>query len=190
VLKEHIDYKNVVKLLKQDNLDTLKGGYSEFVFNILKTLVGKEKTEGVLHKLRLAVFCDYMIKFHLQPKLIKLPPEKLARFTGMDTQLINYFLDTFTEIRANQADQLQYCRTNILELKLTYHILVIALMLYDYKFNLNPLARSLKLENKKLIHYCREIGCWVDEKKHKDDIITVTLKAPLTIKIDRVIKHK
>jgi hypothetical protein len=190
-LKEHIDYKSIAKLLKPDSVETLKTDFSEFTQNILRSLATKgDKGSENLSRLRLAIFCDYMIRFQLQHKLIKQSPDKLSKFMNVDRFFVDHFLNNFSEIKAGQSDQIQYNRHHTMELKLIYYILVTALILHDYKFNINPLARSLRLEGKTLVKYCQEMGCSVDEKKAKDDIVIVTLKAPLTMKIDKFYKNK
>jgi hypothetical protein len=193
ILKDHLDYKPILKQIKGDKLEALKSDYSEFTLNYFKLLANK--AEPVYDKLRLAMYCEYMIKFHLQPRLIKQKPEKLAQIMSgsldkniMDRMsfFVNHFLNTFAEIKPTQTGENHYNRNNTLELKLIYHILVVAMMLYDFKLNLIHLAKSLKLETKKLIQYCREIGCHVDEKKTKEEMFVIAkLKAPLTIRVDK-----
>jgi hypothetical protein len=187
-LDKNIETKPLLNIFKGDiNIEELRSEYLEFTVNFLKSLTKKQEP---LAKLRLGIFCDYMMKFHLQPKTIKVTPEQLAKNLGVKEFIANFLLSHFAETVPNKFDQIDYVRSNQNILKLVYHILIVAMMLYDYKLNISPLARTLKLETKKLIQYCREIGCSVDEKKAKEDIIIASLKAPLTIRLEKTFGRK
>jgi hypothetical protein len=101
---------------------------------------------------------------------------------------MNYLIETFTEVTPNSFDSIQYVKTPRLQLKLVFYIIVASLIAFEYSFNIIPLAKAMKIELKQMVQYCRELGCSVDEKKLKEDILTTTLKAPLTIRQDKYAK--
>jgi hypothetical protein len=180
ILKEHLDYKPLLKQIKGDKLEDLKSDYCVFTMNYFKTLTNK--TVPVYEKLRLALYCEYMIRFHLQRGPIKQPAEKIAKFTNIGLYFVDNFLNTFAEVKTTQNGQTHYNKTKTLKEMLIYYILVVAFMLHDYKLNIGPLAKSLELHVYQLKIYCLKIGCYIDENKKKEDIVIATLKAPLKIK--------
>jgi hypothetical protein len=178
-LKEHLDYKPLLRQLKSGALEALKTDYSEFTLNFFKAVNPKAP---VYDKLRLALYCEYMIRFHNQISL-KHPAEKISKLTGIELYFVNHFLDTYAEMKSTNIERVYYIRTDIHKQKLIYHILVVAFMLYDFKLNLEPLTRSLLLDSKTLISFCRQFGCDIGEKKTKDETIA-KLRAPLTFRAD------
>ena len=63
-------------------------------------------------------------------------------------------------------------------------------MLTEYKFDYSPLARSMKIEEKEIYHYYKEIGCKLSDvqkkgkSKKNNSAAMVELEAPLKLNIE------
>ena len=67
-----------------------------------------------------------------------------------------------------------------------YHIICIALLLNGFEFDYTSLANSLRLNNKKMMTYFREIGCTfknsTDKNKGKNTVVKLTAPLKLNLK--------
>ena len=178
-----------MKVIKSaDKLEETKGECNEFTYSLFKYLSNLKDKNTATRKLRLGLLVDYFISFHSLSRVIKQNPQIVAENSNIPVYIMNYLIETFTEVTPNQFDSVQYVKTPRLQLKLIFYIIVSSLIAFEYSFNIIPLAKAMKVELKQMIQYCREVGCSVDERKIKDDIVTVTLKAPLTIRTDKFAK--
>ena len=136
-------------------------------------------------KIKCTLFLDYMIKFYLLPKIIKAPPEVIAIQHDIDIYFVNKFLTMFAESSFHLGDRDKNVKTSILVLKNIYYILILSIMLNEYSFDYTLLANSLKIEEKDIFHYYKEIGCKLSDlpKKGKKSNTKcyVELEAPLKL---------
>jgi hypothetical protein len=161
----------------------------------LKVLADEmSKGKKVDLKLRYLVYLDYMIKFYGFNKIEFKSPEDIARTLGIDLFFVNILLSNFCETFLSMENTIQYKKTSVCKHRLICYIIILALSLKKYKFDIKLLAKSLKLEIKAIYEYLKEVGCVfsdmkteVDEnsrKFKKFDSMVVELKAPLKLNVD------
>ncbi len=165
-----------------------KHKFCKFTLDVLKRINKKKGgISAVPIKVRFILYLDYMIKFYSLPKVIKFSPENIAKGNEIDLYFVNKFLYTLAESSFHLGDKDKYVKTPLLVLKNIYHILILALMLNDYKFDYSGLAESLKTEEKDIFHYYKEIGCKLSDLPKKDKNtkkMMVELVAPLKLNTD------
>ncbi len=86
-----------------------------------------------------------------------------------------------------------YYKNQNLILRNIYHILILALLLNKYEFDFSLLSKSLKLDNKKISTYYKEIGCSIksSNKNNKGKNFTIVkLTAPLKLNLGTKRKFK
>jgi hypothetical protein len=186
----------IVNMYQDDNLFEInKHRFSEFTHSLFKKYnKSKKGMASIPYKIKSALFLDYLIKFYHLPKIIKAPPEVLSKQTDIDLFFVNLFLEKFAESCFHIGERDKNTKSNILILKNTYHILVLALMLSDYKVDYSLLAKSMKLDEKQLYNYYKEIGCKLtDYKKLKNSknnlSVYAELDAPLKLNLENNIKY-
>ena len=182
----------------KENLNNVKHMYSEVAFEYLSTLIEHMQNKTiVINKIKFGIFLDDMIKFLMLPRILKTNPEELARNSNIEIQIFNNLLERFTEPAFELDERVRYVKTPVLQHKLVFHIIVLCLILNDFKTDMSVLAKSMKIDNKQMFQYCREIGCnfpgikneYVDDKKIKKvKNLMVQLKAPLKLNIEK--EHK
>jgi hypothetical protein len=161
----------------------------------LKVLADElSKGKKVDLKLRYLVYLDYMIKFYGFNKIEFKSPEDIARILGINLYFVNILLNKFCETFLSIENTIQFKKTSVCKHRLICYIIVLALSLKKYKFDIKLLAKSLKLEIKAIYEYLKEVGCVfsdmkteVDEnarKIKKFDSMMVELKAPLKLNVD------
>lgn len=162
-----------------------KHRFSDFTLSMFKRFhKSKKGLKSMPNKIKCTLFLDYMIKFYLLPKIIKSPPEIIAKQHDIDIYFVNKLMNIFAESSYHLGDRDKYVKTPILVLKNIYYILILSLMLNDYSYDYSVLSESMKLEEKEIFHYYKEIGCKLAElKKDKKGKLRchVELEAPLKL---------
>ena len=94
-------------------------------------------------------------------------------------------LNNYTKTSVNVAGRTTYSKNQNLILRNIYHIICLALLLNWFEFDFTSLANSLRLDNKKIMTYFREIGCTFknNEDKSKGKNTVVKLTAPLKLNL-------
>ena len=181
---KNIDHKEVLKMLKKngEGLEQNKSLFCEFVYEFLKSLVPKiNEGKNLSNKIKYSIYLNNLIKFYHLPKMIKENIEKLKQRFSLDEEYIKIMLEKYTKIGYSAGNKITYIKSQNLILKNIYHILCLALLLNWFEFDYTSLANSLRLNNKKIMIYFREIGCSfknnTDKTKGKNTI--VKLNAPL-----------
>lgn len=198
IIVQYIEYKPVLKMLKREALlESSKGDFSHFTYLYFKNILSEaiKSKVNVSKRIRLSMFLDYFIKFHLLGQTIKQNLEDVSKYTGIPPFFLKYFIDNFTDTTYNLSE-IRYIKTDTFKLKTVYYIIVIAFILYDFEtFDIAPLAKSMKIETKQMFNYCKEIGCNFSNAKGDDstetkirgnqETLNIRLKAPLKIRLDR-----
>ena len=185
---KNIDHKEVLKMLKKngEGLEQNKSLFCEFVYEFLKSLVPKiNEGKNLSNKIKYSIYLNNLIKFYHLPKMIKENIEKLKQRFSLDEEYIKIMLEKYTKIGYSAGNKITYIKSQNLILKNIYHILCLALLLNWFEFDYTSLANSLRLNNKKIMTYFREIGCSFknnsDKTKGKNTI--VKLNAPLKLNL-------
>ena len=184
-----INHKDVLKMLKKngEGLENNKNMFSEFVYEYLKALISKiNEDKNLSNKIKYSIFLNDLIRFYLLPKLIKENPEKLAQKFTLGEDYIKIMLKNYTKISTDGAGKPAYSKNQNLILRNIYHIICIALLLNGFEFDYTSLANSLRLNNKKMMTYFREIGCTfknsTDKNKGKNTVVKLTAPLKLNLK--------
>ena len=185
---KNIDHKEVLKMLKKngEGLEQNKSLFCEFVYEFLKSLVPKiNEGKNLSNKIKYSIYLNNLIKFYHLPKMIKENIEKLKQRFSLDEEYIKIMLEKYTKIGYSAGNKITYIKSQNLILKNIYHILCLSLLLNWFEFDYTSLANSLRLNNKKIMTYFREIGCSfknnTDKTKGKNTI--VKLNAPLKLNL-------
>ena len=185
---KNIDHKEILKMLKKngEGLEQNKNLFCDFVYGYLKSLVPKiNQGKNLSNKIKYSIYVNELIKFYYLPKMIKEPLEKLKQKFTLGEEYIKLMLEHYTKIGCSNGGKITYIKTQNLILKNIYHILCLALLLNWFEFDFTSLANSLRLDNKKIMTYFREIGCTFknNEDKSKGKSTVVKLTAPLKLNL-------
>ena len=186
---KQINHKDVLKMLKKngDGLEYNKNLFCEFVYEYLKSLIPKiNEGKNLSNKIKYSIFLNDLIRFYLLPKLIKENPNKLAQRFTLGQDYIKVMLKNYTKLTTDGAGRPTYSKNQNLILRNIYHIICIALLLNGFEFDYTSLANSLRINNKKMMTYFREIGCTFknssDKNKGKNSIVKLTAPLKLNLK--------
>ena len=178
---KEIDHKNVLKLLIKngEGLENNKKNFSLFIYEYLKSLVPKiNDGKNLSNKIKYSIFLNDLIKFYLLPKVIRENPEKLTSKFNLDVSYIKIMLNNYTTVNVDNGNKVTYMKNPNLILKNIYHIICLALLLNWFEFDYSTLATSLRMDNKQMTTYFKEIGCTLSNKN-----TTVKLTAPLKLNL-------
>lgn len=132
------------------------------------------------NRIKYCLYMNDLIKFYLLPNTIKGSPEKLATRFRIKKEHMNIMLSKYTKENVDAKGQGVYIKEKTPKLRNLYHILCICLLLKGYEMNFEILAKSLKMEKKKLATYLREMGCTItNDKSAKGTQNYAQLNAPL-----------
>ena len=192
---KNIDHKEVLKMLKKngDGLEKNKNLFSDFVYQYLKSLVPKiNEGKKLSNKIKYSIYINDLIKFYFLPKIIKETPEKLKQKFTLDEEYIKIMLDQYTKINYSTGKKINYIKSQNLILKNIYHIICLAFLINWFEFDYTSLANSLRIDNKKMMTYFREIGCSFknNEDKTKGKNTIVKLNAPLKLNLKQKSERK
>jgi hypothetical protein len=153
--------------MKSEEFDKNKFMFTDFTFSQLKRYQKyvQAGTANIPYKIKAYVFLDYMIRFHLLPKIIKASPEAISSENNIDSYFVNLLSEKFSEHSFHLEGRAKSVKTPTLQLKIIYHILILALILNKYKLDITRLAKSMKMDIKQLQIYAKEIGCKLYEAK-------------------------
>ena len=186
---KEIDHKDVLKMLKKngEGLENNKNLFSEFVYEFLKSLVPKiNEGKNFSNKIKYSIYVNELIKFYLLPKLIKENPEKLSQRFTLGEEYVKIMLEKYTKINKDGTGKVSYIKNPNLILRNIYHIICVALLLNSFEFDYTSLANSLRISNKKMMTYFKEIGCTIknstDKSKGKNTIVKLTAPLKLNLK--------
>ena len=192
---KNIDHKEVLKMLKKngEGLEQNKNLFSDFVYQFLKSLVPKiNEGKNLSNKIKYSIYINELIKFYFLPKIIKEPLEKLKQRFTLDEEYINIMLNQYTKISNTNGGKITYIKSQNLTLKNIYHIICLALLINWFEFDYISLANSLRIDNKKMMTYFREIGCSFrnNEDKTRGKNTIVKLNAPLKLDLKQKSERK
>ena len=192
---KNIDHKEVLKMLKKngEGLEQNKKLFCDFVYQFLKSLVPKiNEGKNLSNKIKYSIYVNDLIKFYLLPKVIKENMDKLKQKFMLGEEYIKIMLNQYTKIGNSAGNKITYFKSPNLILKNAYHILCLALLLNWFEFDYTSLANSLRLDNKKIMTYFREIGCSFknNEDKTKGKYTVVKLNAPLKLNLKQKSERK
>ncbi len=186
---KEIDHKDVLKMLKKngEGLENNKNLFSEFVYEFLKSLVPKiNEGKNFSNKIKYSIYVNELIKFYLLPKLIKENPEKLSQRFTLGAEYVKIMLEKYTKINKDGTGKVSYIKNPNLILRNIYHIICVALLLNSFEFDYTSLANSLRISNKKMMTYFKEIGCTIknstDKSKEKNTVVKLTAPLKLNLK--------
>ena len=186
---KEIDHKDVLKMLKKngEGLENNKNLFSEFVYEFLKSLVPKiNEGKNFSNKIKYSIYVNELIKFYLLPKLIKENPEKLSQRFTLGAEYVKIMLEKYTKINKDGPGKVSYIKNPNLILRNIYHIICVALLLNSFEFDYTSLANSLRISNKKMMTYFKEIGCTIknssDKSKGKNTVVKLTAPLKLNLK--------
>ncbi|KAL4444827.1 hypothetical protein ABPG74_016035 [Tetrahymena malaccensis] len=132
------------------------------------------------------VYLDYLLRVANKVKLSGKTLDEVSKETNIPADLLKNILKNFYQA-FQSGSGVFYQRSQALKDKLISYIIVLALMVFDYKFDAAPLASLLKIEPKRFLTYAKEAGCSVKIKENKDassknaHCIEIELKAPLKL---------
>ena len=192
---KNIDHKEVLKMLKKngEGLEQNKNLFCDFVYQFLKSLVPKiNEGKNLSNKIKYSIYINELIKFYFLPKIIKETPEKLKQKFTLDEEYIKIMLNQYTKIGNSNGGKVTYIKSQNLILKNIYHIICLALLLNYFEFDYISLANSLRIDNKKMITYFKEIGCTFrnNEDKTRGKNTIVKLIAPLKLNLKKKKERK
>ena len=192
---KNIDHKEVLKMLKKngEGLEQNKNLFCDFVYQFLKSLVPKiNEGKNLSNKIKYSIYINELIKFYFLPKIIKETPEKLKQKFTLDEEYIKIMLNQYTKIGNSNGGKVTYIKSQNLILKNIYHIICLALLLNYFEFDYISLANSLRIDNKKMITYFKEIGCTFrnNEDKTRGKNTIVKLNAPLKLNLKQKSERK
>ena len=192
---KNIDHKEVLKMLKKngEGLEQNKNLFSDFVYQFLKSLVPKiNEGKNLSNKIKYSIYINELIKFYFLPKIIKEPLEKLKQRFTLDEEYINIMLNQYTKISNTNGGKITYIKSQNLTLKNIYHIICLALLINWFEFDYISLANSLRIDNKKMMTYFKEIGCTFrnNEDKTRGKNTIVKLNAPLKLDLKQKSERK
>ena len=192
---KNIDHKEVLKMLKKngEGLEQNKNLFSDFVYQFLKSLVPKiNEGKNLSNKIKYSIYINELIKFYFLPKIIKEPLEKLKQRFTLDEEYINIMLNQYTKISNTNGGKITYIKSQNLILKNIYHIICLALLINWFEFDYISLANSLRIDNKKMMTYFKEIGCTFrnNEDKTRGKNTIVKLNAPLKLDLKQKSERK
>ena len=186
---KNIDHKEILKMLKKngEGLEQNKNLFSDFVYDYLKSIVPKiNQGKNLSNKIKYSIYVNELIKFYHLPKMIKESPEKLKQKFTLGEEYTKLMLEQYTKIGAANGGKITYIKSQNLILKNIYHILCLALLLNWFEFDFSSLANSLRIDNKKIMSYFREIGCTFknneDKSKGKNTVVKFTAPLKLNLK--------
>lgn len=188
---EQIEIDTIIEDMKSADFDKNKFMLTEFTYSQLKRYqkIIQAGTANIPYKIKAYIFLDYMIRFHLLPKIIKSSPEMISKDNNIDSYFVNLLSEKFSEHSYHLEGRARNVKTPTLQLKIIYHILILALILNKYKLDISRLAQSMKMDIKQLQSYAKEIGCkLIEGKKNKKDATQaasfVELIAPLKLNLE------
>ena len=186
---KEIDHKDILKMLKKngEGLEQNKNLFCEFVYEFLKSLVPKiNEGKNLSNKIKYSIYLNELVKFYLLPKLIKENPEKLAQKFTLGEEYVKIMLKNYTKMSTDVTGRVTYSKNQNLILRNIYHIICLALLLNWFEFDYTSLSNSLRLNNKKMMAYFREIGCTFknsqDKTKGKNSVVKLTAPLKLNLK--------
>lgn len=186
---KEIEHKDVLKMLKKngEGLENNKNLFCEFVYEFLKSLVPKiNEGKNFSNKIKYSIYVNELVKFYLLPKIIKENPEKLSQRFTLGVEYVKIMLEKYTKMNKDGSNRITYSKNQNLILRNIYHIICLALLLNSFEFDFTSLANSLRINNKKMMTYFREIGCTfknnTDKNKGKNSVVKLTAPLKLNLK--------
>jgi len=106
------------------------------------------------------LFLIYLIRFFKYFRGSALDIKKGAQKTNIPIGVFSHMADMFAskafDLKSNRVRLLQ---SDQLKTKLINYILIVHLILSGYKMNVTPIAKDLKIDDRRIKDHCRLIGC-------------------------------
>lgn len=182
-----INHKPILAVLKTKGcvgIDDVQYDLCEFVIDYLKgispRIIGGHNYSN---KIKYSIYLNELIKFYLLPKTLKDNSDKLSAKYNIPKTHIDIMLEKYTKRLGDKNNGVHYLKDKIQILRNIYHILILSFILNGYQFNYEGLCKVMKIEQKQMMIYFKEIGCTFksDTKKTKIKNTIVKLEAPLKL---------
>ena len=150
-----IQFKDCLNLILQDKLKENESNFCPFVYEYLSVLadqvkINKNIKEEIIPNVRYSLFLNSLIAFYNQPKIITKNIEYLSKDLKASYEVVTRLLESFTIASYNEGRS-KHIKSQDLILKSFYHILVLALILKEFKLDLEPLCKSLRMDLKEIL---------------------------------------
>ncbi|KRX00499.1 hypothetical protein PPERSA_08892 [Pseudocohnilembus persalinus] len=161
-----------------DQLIQLTKPFNEFISKY------KASTSYILKYL---MYLDNLLKFAYKKQLTKASLEEVAQEVRVDAIFAKHILAKYYQATPQAENKMLYLRSPQLTDKLICHIIVLGLFAFGFKMDVSYLGLVLKLDQKKLISYSKEIGCTVNIKENKNkkaktpNSINISLNVPFKL---------
>jgi len=164
---DNIPLEELKKILKKPHLLHKENKfYVKYVLaELLRYTEAAPKTEATGDfKLRCLLYLNMLFKFLSVHNVFKTLQE-LSSEMKMNIKCVKSVVDKFYLINLKDGDNAKFVRNSMLIDKIMCHIIILALMIHNYEMNGTVLQTALKLDSKKFIKYCEEIGCLIRKRK-------------------------
>lgn len=119
--------------------------------------------------------------------------DNLSNQLNANKELVKTFTEKYT-LFSNEEGRIKFTKTPELMLKAFYDCVVLALHLHNYKIDMDPLCKSIKVEQKIMLSRLKVFNCTFPQikkeineegkKVKKINSFIVELKAPLKLNIE------
>jgi hypothetical protein len=191
-----LPYRESYKKISSGEILKNNSEHSEFTkdyFSVFVDVLKSDKHANIILNIQYGLFIDKLISFICMPKVINMNLEHLSNHLNANKDLVKTFTEKYTLV-SNEEGRTKYIKTPELILKAFYDCVILALYLHNYKMDMDPLCKSIKVDQKLMLSRLKVFNCTFPQikkevnsegkKVKKINMFSVELKAPLKLNIE------
>lgn len=168
-LHEFINFKELHRAVKGEKelTDEMYNLYERTSVFCMKYIVEEEKKQDKLphHKFRVraSIYMTYLIRFYRCKNVITMDAKEMEEHLGIPKDISEHLLNTYAELTLAKGEsnkKFHYVRNKKMQDKLLCHIIVLMLIIRDYKIDVKWIISALKIDFTKLVTYLRMVSCF------------------------------
>lgn len=149
---EHLDLKAL------SNRKALHQYVNDILYKNNDKLQGPESVP----RKRQILYQSYMLSI-FRHREISVNLNELSEQQSIPFPLVASIVKRFFEVGESKTDSKRYIRSKSLDLKFSCYVLVLALIVQDFKIPIKPQMKWLKRDESKMMNLAREVGCKVSK---------------------------
>ena len=123
-------------------------------------------------RVRAAIYMTYLLRFYRLGNVIRMNTKEIEDNCGIPKDIGEKILNAYAELTVAKDDshkKFHYIRNKKMQDKLLCHIIVLLLIIRDYKIDVKWIISSLKIQFEKLVPYLRLISWFPKKSKQAEE---------------------
>jgi len=130
------------------------------------------KIAHLKYKARGSIFLTYLLRFNRLGNVVKMNEKEMEENLRIPKDIASHLLNTYATVslaKGSSEKKFHHVRSKKLKDKLLSHIIVLMVLIRDYKIDVKILISALRIDFLPLVSFLRMISCFPKKSRNKKE---------------------